>query len=124
MLSLFGGLALFLAAIGIYGLLSFLASQRTVEVGVRMALGANRVDITYLIARRILPLLAAGLAAGIVLFVIAQRTLTHFFAALSGGSLASIAGAAIILLTAAMIAALLPALRAARLQPAVALRNE
>ncbi len=64
MLSLFGGLALFLAAIGIYGLLSFLATQRTVEVGVRMALGANRVDIAYLIARRILPLLAAGLGVG------------------------------------------------------------
>jgi ABC-type antimicrobial peptide transport system permease subunit len=124
MLSLFGGLALFLAAIGIYGLLSFLATQRTVEVGVRMALGATRVDIAYLIARRVLPLLAAGLGVGIVLVVIAQRALTHFFAALSGGSISSIAAAAGILLAAAMIAALLPALRAARLQPSVALRNE
>ncbi len=124
MLSLFGGLALFLAAIGIYGLLSFLATQRTVEVGVRMALGANRVDIAYLIARRVLPLLAAGLGAGVVLVIIAQRTLTHFFAALSGSSVSSIAAAAGILLLAAMIAALLPALRAARLQPSVALRNE
>ncbi len=124
MLSLFGGLALFLAAIGIYGLLSFLATQRTVEVGVRMALGANRVDIAYLIARRILPLLAAGLGVGVVLVVIAQRTLTHFFAAMSGGSVSSIAGAAVILLLAAMVAALLPALRAARMQPSVALRNE
>jgi ABC-type antimicrobial peptide transport system permease subunit len=93
-------------------------------VGVRMALGANRVDIAYLIARRILPLLAAGLGVGVVLVVIAQRTLTHFFAAMSGGSVSSIAGAAIILLLAAMVAALLPALRAARLQPSVALRNE
>ena len=124
MLSLFGGLALFIAAIGIYGLLSFLATQRTVEVGVRMALGANRVDIAYLIARRILPLLAAGLGVGIVLVIVAQRTLTHFFAAMSGGSVSSIAGAALILLVAAMVAALLPALRAARLQPSVALRNE
>ncbi|HZD77631.1 MAG TPA: FtsX-like permease family protein, partial [Acidobacteriaceae bacterium] len=124
MLSLFGGLALFLAAIGIYGLLSFLATQRTVEVGVRMALGANRVDIAYLIARRILPLLAAGLGVGVVLVVVAQRTLTHFFAAMSGGSVSSIAGAAVVLLIAAMVAALLPALRAARMQPSVALRNE
>jgi MacB-like periplasmic core domain len=124
MLSLFGGLALFLAAIGIYGLLSFLATQRTVEVGVRMALGANRVDIAYLIARRILPLLAAGLGVGVVLVVVAQRTLIHFFAAISGGSLSSIAGAAVILLLSAMMAALLPALRAARLQPSAALRSE
>jgi hypothetical protein len=124
MLSLFGGLALFLAAIGIYGLLSFLATQRTVEVGVRMALGANRVDIAYLIARRILPLVAAGLGVGVVLVVIAQHLLTHFFAAMSGGSVSSIAGAAVVLLLAAMVAALLPALRAARFQPAVALRNE
>ena len=124
MLSLFGGLALFLAAIGIYGLLSFLATQRTVEVGVRMALGANRIDIAYLIARRILPLLGAGLAVGIILVVIAQRTLTHFFAAMSGGSISSIAGAAVVLLLAAMVAALVPALRAARLQPSVALRSE
>jgi predicted permease len=124
MLSLFGGLALFLAAIGIYGLLSFLATQRTVEVGVRMALGANRVDIAYLIARRILPLLGAGLGVGIVLVVIAQRTLMHFFAAMSGGSISSIAGAAVVLFFAATVAALLPALRAARLQPSVALRNE
>jgi predicted permease len=124
MLSLFGGLALFLAAIGIYGLLSFLATQRTVEVGVRMALGANRVDIAYLIARRILPLLAGGLGVGIVLVVIAQRTLTHFFAAMSGGNISSIAAAAVVLLFAAMVAALLPALRAARLQPSVALRTE
>lgn len=124
MLSLFGGLALFLAAIGIYGLLSFLATQRTVEVGVRMALGANRVDIAYLIARHILPLLATGLGVGVVLVVFAQRTLTHFFAAMSGGSISSIAGAAVVLLLAAMVAAFLPALRAARLQPSVALRNE
>jgi ABC-type antimicrobial peptide transport system permease subunit len=124
MLSLFGGLALFLAAIGIYGLLSFLATQRTVEVGVRMALGANRVDIACLIARRILPLLAAGLGVGVILVFVAQRMLKHFFAAMSGGSISSIAGAAVVLLLAATVAALLPALRAARLQPSVALRNE
>jgi ABC-type lipoprotein release transport system permease subunit len=58
------------------------------------------------------------------LVVIAQRTLIHFFAAMSGSSLCSIAGAAVVLLFAAMVAALLPALRAARLQPSVALRND
>jgi predicted permease len=124
LLSLFGGLALFLAAIGIYGLLSFLAAQRTVEVGVRMALGATRIDIAYLIGRRILPLIGAGLGVGILLVVIAQRVLSHIFAAISGGNVSSIAGACVVLLFAAVLASLLPALRAARLQPSVALRNE
>ena len=64
------------------------------------------MDIAYLIARRILPLLAAGLGVGMVLVVIAQRTLTHFFAAMSGGSISSIVGAAVVLLLAAMVAAL------------------
>ena len=85
LLTMFGGLALLLAAIGIYGLLSFTASQRTTEIGIRMALGAQRWQVVSLMLRESMVLIGAGIGAGLVLTFVAQRILIHSFAAMDSG---------------------------------------
>jgi predicted permease len=124
LLTLFGGVALLLATIGIYGLLSFTASQRTAEIGVRMALGARRGQIVGMMLREFLWLVGIGLVVGLGFALAAQRVLAHAFAAMQGGILSSIAVAAMSLLVAGVVAALVPARRAANVDPVIALRAE
>ena len=124
LLTMFGGLALLLAAIGIYGLLSFTASQRTTEIGIRMALGAQRWQVVSLMLRDSLVLIGAGIAAGLVLTFVAQRILVHAFAAMNTGLWLSLLFAAGCLLFAAAIASIVPARRSASVDPVIALRNE
>jgi predicted permease len=124
LLLLFGGLALLLAAIGIYGLLSFTASQRTSEIGVRMALGAQRWQIVSMVLRDFLWLIGAGIMVGLALAVIAQRVLAHEFAAMNAGIAGSFVVAAASLLLAGIAAAAVPARRAVKIDPVTALRCE
>lgn len=124
LLTLFGGLALLLAAIGIYGLLSFTASQRTAEIGIRMALGAQRWQVVSLMLRESVMLIGAGILAGLVLTFVAQRVLIHSFAAMNTGLSLSLVFAAFSLLLAAAIASIVPARRSASVDPVIALRNE
>jgi len=124
LLTMFGGLALLLAAIGIYGLLSFTASQRTTEIGIRMALGAQRWQVVSLMLRESLVLIGAGIGAGLVLTFVAQRILIHSFAAMDSGMSLSLVVAAFCLLFAAAIASIVPARRSASVDPVIALRNE
>jgi predicted permease len=124
LLTLFGGLALLLAAIGIYGMLSFTASQRTTEIGIRMALGAQRWQVVSLILRQSFTLIGIGIAAGLVLTISAQRILTHAFAAMTTGMSSSMLIAAASLVLVAALAAAIPANRSASVDPVVALRNE
>jgi predicted permease len=124
LLTMFGGLALLLAAIGIYGLLSFTASQRTTEVGIRMALGAQRWQVVSLMLRDSMMMIGAGIIAGLVLTFVAQRVLAHSFAAMGTGLWVSLVFAAISLVAAAAIASIVPARRSASVDPVVALRNE
>jgi predicted permease len=124
LLSLFGGLALLLAAIGIYGLLSYMASQRAPEIGIRMALGAQRWQIAELVVKEMLWMVGAGLAVGVVAALTMQRVLAHLFAGRGAGIVPSLAVAAAGLLVAAVLAVAIPARRSASVEPAVVLRAE
>jgi predicted permease len=124
LLTMFGGLALLLAAIGIYGLLSFTASQRTTEIGIRMALGAQRWQVVSLMLRESMVLIGAGILAGLVLTFVAQQILVHSFAAMGSGLSLSLLFAALSLLLAAALASVVPARRSASVDPVIALRNE
>ncbi len=124
LLSLFGGLALLLAAIGIYGLLSYTTSQRSAEIGIRMALGAQRWQIAQLVVHETLLMVGTGLLAGLVISITMQHLLSHLFTGIGTGLLTSFAVAATSLLAAAALAVTLPARRSASVNPAVVLRAE
>ena len=124
LLTMFGGLALLLAAIGIYGLLSFTASQRTTEIGIRMALGAQRWQVVSLMLKDSMMMIGAGIVAGLVLTFVAQRVLAHAFAAMGTGLWLSLLFAAVSLVVAAAVASIVPARRSASVDPVIALRNE
>ncbi len=124
LLTMFGGLALLLAAIGIYGLLSFTASQRTTEIGIRMALGAQRWQVVTLMLRESMTLIGVGIVAGLVLTFVAKRILVHSFAAMNTGLWESLVVAAFCLLVATALASIVPARRSASVDPVIALRNE
>ena len=124
MLEAFAGLALLLAVVGIYGLISYVTAQRTNEVGVRMALGARRIDVVSLILRQALVLVAMGLAIGAVTAAAAALLLRHAFAGFGGGIAPSLALAAVVMLAVGVLAGAIPALRAASIDPMQALRME
>jgi predicted permease len=126
--SIFGIVALVLAAVGLYGLLAFAAVQRTGEMGLRMALGAERGTVVRMVLGEAMILVALGLAIGIPTALIAGRLassqLSGLLFGLSATDAGTLSGAAILLVAAAAIAAYLPAQRAARVDPMVALRND
>jgi ABC-type antimicrobial peptide transport system permease subunit len=124
MLAVFGGLALLLAVVGIYGLISYVTAQRTNEVGVRMALGAQRSDVVQLILGHALLLVGIGLGIGAVLSAAASAILRRTFVDFGGGIFSSLALSAVALVAVGVVAGLIPALRAASVDPVKALRME
>jgi putative ABC transport system permease protein len=124
MLAVFAGLALLLAIVGIYGLISYVTAQRTNEVGVRMALGAQRSDVVRLILGHALALVAIGLGIGAALSGLSSALLQRAFADFGGGVVSSLGMAAVVLLAVGVLAGLIPALRAASVDPVKALRME
>jgi hypothetical protein len=124
LLGTFAALALVVASIGLYGVLSYAVSQRTKEIGVRMALGATSEDILLSFGRRGLALALGGLGAGLVLAVISVRLMTTLLYGFRPDYAPVIAAVSGILLVVAVIASLVPARRASRIHPMAALRNE
>ena len=124
----FGLLALALACVGLYGVLSYAVTRRTSEIGIRMALGAQDADIVTMVLREAVLLVAAGLAVGIPASLAAARFSASLIAGLLYGikaaDLTSVILASAALLAVAAIAAMLPARRAARVDPTMALRYE
>jgi ABC-type antimicrobial peptide transport system permease subunit len=124
LLGLFAGLALVLACIGVYGVLAYAVAQRTREIGVRMALGASPGNVTRMILGRGLKLSAVGLAAGAALAAGLSLLLRTLLYGVSPAAPLVYAGTASALLVVALAACVIPAQRAARVDPAVALRDE
>jgi predicted permease len=120
----FGAFGLLLAALGVYGVMSFAVAQRTQEIGVRMALGAEQKNILQLVLRRGIRLLASGLAIGAIGALVLNRVLASFLAEVGQTELAVIGMSSLILLGIASAACYLPARRAAKMDPLVALHYE
>jgi putative ABC transport system permease protein len=124
LLSAFAGLALALAAVGVYGVISYSASQRVREIGIRVALGASRSEVVRLVTAEGLRLTAAGIAMGLLAAAAATRLLSALLFEMQPLDLPTFAGSAVLIAAVALAASLLPAARASRIDPSVALRSE
>ena len=124
LISAFALLALFLASIGLYGVLSYAVTQRTNEIGVRMALGATSNDILLSFGRRGMALTLAGLVIGLVLAAFAARLMTTLFYGFQPDYLPAVTVVSLVLLAVAAMACFVPARRASRIDPMLALQHE
>jgi predicted permease len=124
LLNAFAGVALMLASIGLYGVISYLVGQRTHELGIRMALGAGRRDVLGLILSHGLKMAAAGVALGILAAFGLTQLLAEMLYEVSATDPLIFAGIALLLLFVALLACFVPAWRATRIDPLVALRYE
>ncbi|HLK63432.1 MAG TPA: ABC transporter permease [Bryobacteraceae bacterium] len=120
----FGALALVLAATGIYGVMSYAMSRRTNEIGLRLALGANRKDVLHMVLRETMHLTISGIAIGLPAALAASRLIGASLVGLTTNDPPSFVIAVLVVLLAAMLAGFVPAARAARIDPMSALRQE
>jgi predicted permease len=124
LLGAFALLALLLASLGIYGVLSYAVTQRTNEIGVRMALGATSGEILLSVGKRGLTLTLTGLVIGLILAAIAARSMTALLYGFRPDYVPAVTVVSLVLLAVAALACFVPAHRASRVDPVVALRNE
>jgi ABC-type antimicrobial peptide transport system permease subunit len=120
----FGGLAVLLACVGIYGVMAFTVVRRTREIGIRMALGASRGEVTGMILRESTRLMVIGIVAGIVLGAAAMRLVSSFLYGLRPTDPVTFTLAAFMMLAAAFLASYIPSRRASKVDPLIALREE
>jgi predicted permease len=123
-LGVFGAVAALLAAFGLYGVMSYVVSQRTAEIGIRMALGARSRDVRMLVVRRALALTLTGLVLGLAGALAATRVLASFLVDVSPTDPATLMSVALLFTSVALLASWLPARRAASVDPIRALRSE
>jgi putative ABC transport system permease protein len=121
---LFAGVALLLAAVGLYGVMCYLVSQRTHEIGVRVALGARPLDIHRLIVGQGLKLLSLGVALGLLGAIALSRLMTSLLFGVTSYDFPTFGGVSLLLAVVALAACFIPARRAAKIDPMIALRAE
>jgi hypothetical protein len=120
----FGAFGLALAGLGVYGVMAFTVAQRMSEIGIRMALGAHASDIVPLVLRRSASLVLLGIAVGAAVAVAANRLLAALLTEVGAVDRSVLLGACLLILLAAFVACLLPAIKAARLDPVDALNSQ
>jgi putative ABC transport system permease protein len=123
-LACFAGLGLVLAVMGIYGVIAYLVAQRTQEIGIRLALGAPRSAVLWLVSAQGLRMALTGVAIGLIGTVFAARSMASLLYGISALDLVTLASASVALVAIALAACALPARRAARIDPMRALRAE
>jgi putative ABC transport system permease protein len=123
-LSAFAALGLVLAIVGVYGVVSYLVVQRQQEIGIRLALGATRANVLWLISRQGLLLAITGAALGLVGTAAASRALSNFLYGVSALDVLTLCGASVLLIVIALLASAIPGRRAMRIDPIQALRSE
>jgi putative ABC transport system permease protein len=121
---IFSGIALLLATVGIYGVLSYSVTQQTREIGIRMALGAAEPDVIRMVAGHALRLAGAGIAIGVALAFAMTRYLGSLLFEIRPTDPLTLAGVCVLLAIIALVASWIPARRAARVDPMTALRDE
>jgi ABC-type antimicrobial peptide transport system permease subunit len=123
-LGAFAGLALLLASFGIYAVIAYFVEQRTREIGIRVALGATRGDIVKLVIWQALTMSMAGVTCGVVGALMLTRAMRSLLFAVSPSDPLSFAATVALLIGVALLASYFPAIRAAKVDPIVALRHE
>ena len=124
LLAIFAAVALVMAAIGIFGVLSYAVAQRTREIGIRMALGAQERSVVRLVVREAMTLVIVGIGIGVAAALALSRTLATMLFAIKATDPATFASVAALLAAVALLATYIPARRATRVDPIIALRAE
>ena len=124
LLGLFAVLAVLLASVGIYGVMSYSVAQRTREIGIRIALGARRADVLQMTVKQGLKLVVAGMMLGLLAAFLLTRVMASLLFGISATDPITFVGISLVLLAVAILASYVPALRATKVDPIVALRAQ